>query len=212
VQASAGVIILFIDEIHTVIGAGDSGGALDASNIIKPFLARGQLQLIGTTTTAEYRKYFEKDKAFERRFQPIMCEEPTEEVAVTMLQALKPKYEKFHSVTITQEAMDAAVKLSKKYIGERYLPDKAVDLLDEASAEVKLEHARGKRQDTNVVKSDIEKVVSSWTGIPITKLTEDESAKLLHLEDIIHKRLIDQQEAVVSVAEAVRRGRIGLAS
>ncbi|MBP6913256.1 MAG: ATP-dependent Clp protease ATP-binding subunit [Candidatus Levybacteria bacterium] len=211
-QASNGQVILFIDEIHTLIGTGDTQGAMDASNIIKPYLARGQLQLIGTTTTAEYRKYFEKDKAFERRFQAVLVDEPTEEVAEQMLEVLKPKYEKFHSVEITPEAIKAAVHLSKKYIGERYLPDKAVDLLDEAAAEVKLQHTEGKRQDNKVIKSDIEKVVSAWTGIPITRLTEDESQKLIHLEDIIHKRLIDQEEAVAAVSEAVRRGRIGLAS
>lgn len=210
-MASNGVIILFIDEIHTLIGTGDQEGALDASNIIKPYLARGQLQLIGTTTTTEYRKHFEKDKAFERRFQPILAEEPIEEVAIEMLKILKPKYEKYHNVVISDDALKAAVKLSKKYIGERYLPDKAVDLLDEASADVKLKNSEGKRSDNQVVKTDIEKVVSDWTGIPITKLTEDESQKLLKLEDKIHERFIDQQEAVTAVSEAVRRGRIGLA-
>ncbi|MBI2442640.1 MAG: AAA family ATPase, partial [Candidatus Levybacteria bacterium] len=210
--SSNGKIILFIDEIHTVIGAGEMEGTMDASNIIKPYLARGQLQIIGTTTTAEYRKHFEKDKAFQRRFQQIVAEEPDEEKAFAMLQVLRPKYEKFHNVTFPDDTLKAAVKLSKKYIGERYLPDKAVDLLDEAAAEVKLEHEAGKRADTEVKKSDIERVVSSWTGIPITKLTEDEGQKLLKLEDRIHQRLIDQEEAVASVAEAVRRGRIGLAA
>ncbi|MEK7605196.1 MAG: ATP-dependent Clp protease ATP-binding subunit [Patescibacteria group bacterium] len=238
--ASQGQIILFIDEIHTLIGAGDTDGTLDASNIIKPHLARGHMQIIGTTTTAEYRKHFEKDKAFERRFQPILADEPSEEAAVEMLKVLRPKYEKFHSVTIPDDTLVAAVKLSKKYIGERYLPDKAVDLIDEAAADVKLGRTVVKEQksenndqkkDSNldgngisdsqqsssratgneVVKSDIEKVVSNWTGIPITKLTEDESQKLLKLEDKIHERLIDQEEAVTAVAEAVRRGRIGLA-
>ncbi len=228
-MASSGQIILFVDEIHTVMGAGDEGGAMDASNIIKPYLARGQLQIIGTTTTTEYRKHFEKDKAFERRFQPILCEEPDEENAMKMLQVLKPKYEKFHNVVITNEAIEAAVKLSKKYIGERYLPDKAVDLLDEAAAEVKLSHGGESAVPANpptppspsnpsaptgneVRKADIEKVVSAWTGIPITKLTEDEGQKLLKLEERIHQRLIDQEEAVAAVAEAVRRGRIGLAA
>lgn len=211
-QLSEGRIMLFIDEIHTLIGAGEQGGALDASNIIKPYLARGQIQIIGATTKLEYRKYFEKDKAFERRFQPVLVEEPTEEVALQMLQILKSKYENFHKVTILDEALKASVALSKKYIGERYLPDKAVDLLDEASAEVKLSYAQKKRQDNQVKKSDIEQVVSNWTSIPITRLTEDESQKLLKLEDLIHEKLIDQEDAVKEVAEAVRRGRIGLAS
>ncbi len=211
-QTAEGAVILFIDEIHSLIGAGDTEGALDASNIIKPFLARGQLQIIGTTTTTEYRKYFEKDKAFERRFQPVMVLEPDEKTAVEMLLVLKPKYENFHKVVFPQQALEASVKLSKRYIGERYLPDKAVDLLDEAAAEVRLQIAAGKRTDTNVTEEDIQKVVSSWTGIPITKLTENESEKLLHLEDTIHKRLIDQEVAVRSVSEAVRRGRIGLSS
>lgn len=212
VQLSGGKLILFIDEIHTLIGAGDTDGAMDASNIVKPYLARGQLQMIGTTTTAEFRKYFEKDKAFQRRFQSILVDEPDEERAIQMVTVLKPKYEKFHNVTITEEAVENTVKLSKKYIGERYLPDKAIDLLDEAAAEVKLRHAEGKRQDTEVKRTDIEKVVSDWTGVPVTKLTEDEGKKLLKLEDLIHERLIDQQEAVSAVSEAVRRGRIGLAA
>ncbi len=211
-MSSGGQVILFFDEIHTLIGTGDNEGALDASNIIKPNLARGQLQIIGTTTTSEYRKYFEKDKAFARRFQPIIAEEPDEETAVKMLQVLKTKYENYHHVTIPDDALKQAVKLSKKYIGERYLPDKAVDLLDEAAAEVKLQMSAGKRQDNTIQRSDIEKVVSAWTGIPITKLTEDESQKLLELEKRIHMRLIDQEPAVNGVAEAVRRGRIGLAA
>ena len=209
--SSSGQVILFIDEIHTLIGTGDQEGSLDASNIIKPFLVRGQLQIIGTTTTSEYRKYFEKDKAFERRFQPILVEEPSEEVAVQMLKILKPKYENFHKVVITDEAIEAAVKLSKKYIGERFLPDKAVDLIDEASSDVKLKTGNSS-EAKQVTAQDIQKVVSSWTGIPITTLTEDESKKLLQLEDRIHQRLIDQEEAVSAVSEAVRRGRIGLSS
>src|SRR3989344_5321365 len=211
-QVASGSVILFIDEIHTLIGAGDTEGALDASNIIKPFLARGQLQIIGTTTTTEYRKYFEKDKAFERRFQPVLVAEPDEKTAVEMLLVLKPKYESFHKVVFPQQALEASVKLSKRYIGERFLPDKAVDLLDEAAAEVRLEISAGRRTDANVTEEDIQKVVSSWTGIPITKLTENESEKLLRLEDTIHKRLINQEIAVKAVSEAVRRGRIGLSS
>lgn len=211
-MAQSGQTILFIDEIHTLMGAGDTDGALDASNIIKPYLARGQLQIIGTTTTSEYRRYFEKDKAFERRFQPILAEEPSEETAFGMLKVIKGKYETFHKVVIPNEVLEQAVHLSKKYIGERFLPDKAVDLLDEASAQVKLLVGQGKRQDATLTKNDIETVVANWTGIPITKLTEDESEKLLHIDEYIHKRLIDQEEAVLAVSEAVRRGRIGLSS
>lgn len=206
-------IILFIDEIHALMGSGDDGG-MNAANIIKPHLARGHFQLIGATTTIEYRKNFEKDKAFERRFQPVTCEEPSEENAFEMLKVIRPKYEKFHHITFPDDALKECVKLSKKYIGERYLPDKAIDLLDEAAAEVKLQIDAGNRNNGNatVKKADIEKVVSAWTGIPITKLTEDESEKLLKLEDRIHHRLIDQEQAVVAVSEAVRRGRIGLAA
>jgi ATP-dependent Clp protease ATP-binding subunit ClpC len=211
VLGSSGHIILFIDEIHALMGAGEENG-MNAANIIKPYLARGQLQLIGATTTTEYRKHFEKDKAFERRFQPVTAEEPSEENAFEMMKVLRPKYEKFHRVTIPDDALKESIKLSKKYIGERFLPDKAIDLLDEASSDVKLMSDTGKRGDNQVKKADIEKVVSGWTGIPITKLTEDESEKLLKLEDRIHHRMVDQEEAVVAVSEAVRRGRIGLAS
>lgn len=175
-QLSAGKIILFIDEIHTLIGAGDSGGAMDASNIIKPYLARGQLQIIGTTTTAEYRRYFEKDKAFERRFQSITADEPTEEVAIAMLKVLKPKYEKFHHVIITDEAIEAAVKLSKKYIGERYLPDKAIDLLDEAAAEVKLQ-AAGLSSPTGEEKPKSDEVIEQKEEKEVSKTgNEDKNA------------------------------------
>jgi hypothetical protein len=194
------------------MGAGDSGEGMNAANLIKPYLARGQMQIIGATTTREYRLHFEKDKAFERRFQPVTAEEPSEENAFEMMKVLRPKYEKFHHVKIPDDSLKESIKLAKKYIGERYLPDKAIDLLDEGSAQVKLQGDEGKRGDSEVKKSDIEKVVSGWTGIPITKLTEDESEKLLKLEDRIHQRLVDQVEAVVAVSEAVRRGRIGLAS
>ncbi|MBA3723541.1 MAG: AAA family ATPase [Candidatus Levybacteria bacterium] len=206
-------IILFIDEIHALMGTGDGEG-MNAANIIKPHLARGHFQLIGATTTVEYRKNFEKDKAFERRFQPVQADEPSEENAFEMLKVIRPKYEKFHRIQIPDDALKECVKLSKKYIGERFLPDKAIDLLDEAASEVKLQIDAGNRGggDTSIKKADIEKVVSAWTGIPITKLTEDESEKLLKLEDRIHHRMIDQEQAVSAVSEAVRRGRIGLAA
>src|SRR3989344_5680884 len=212
VLASSGQIILFIDEIHNIIGAGETEGSLDASNILKPYLGRGTLQIIGTTTIAEYRKKFEKDRAFERRFQPITVDEPTEEIALEMLKVLQPKYESFHKVQFLQEALQSAVHLSKRYIGERYLPDKAIDLIDEAGAEVRLEVASKKRADSKITEQDIERVVSSWTGIPITKLTEKESEKLLKLEELIHQKFIDHDRAVKAVAEAVRRGRIGLSN
>ena len=209
VLASNGTIILFIDEIHNIIGAGETGGSLDASNIVKPYLARGTLQIIGTTTTSEYRKNFEKDRAFERRFQPIMADEPTEEVALEMIKVLQPKYEAFHKVNYDEDALKAAVHLSKRYIGERFLPDKAIDLLDEAGSQARL--ATGEHH-SQVTAQDIEQVVSRWTGIPITKLTEKESDKLIHLENLIHQKFINHDRAVKAVSEAVRRGRIGLSN
>jgi ATP-dependent Clp protease ATP-binding subunit ClpC len=268
VKSSQNQIILFIDEIHNIVGAGATGeGSMDASNFLKPALARGELQLIGATTLTEYRKYVEKDPALERRFQPVLVPEPTEEQAVKMLQAIKDKYEAFHRVTIPQEALDAAVKFSKRYVGDRFLPDKAVDLIDEAASAVRLplislpeeiksgetriaelnqdltesekkgDQVRGRilkskidelqvdlkeKQDqynlkkgqsvSSVTVEIIKDVVSRWTGIPVSKISGSELEKLAKLEDIMHERLIDQEVAVESVAQAVRRGRAGLKS
>ncbi len=260
-----GNIILFVDEIHTIIGAGAAEGAIDASNILKPSLARGEIQLIGATTLEEYRKHIEKDAAFERRFQPVRVEEPEEKVAVEMLRALKDKYEMHHKVTISDEALESAVKLSSRYVADRFLPDKAIDLIDEAASRLRLraytapvsvtelekklaemekekeesikteefeKAAEIKKQqgalrvqlkeakqewetahggsDQIVTKEDVAEVVSRWTGIPVQSLREEESQRLLRLEDTLHKRVIGQQEAVKAVAKAVRRGRVGL--
>ena len=268
IKNSQGQIILFIDEIHNIVGAGSSGeGSLDASNFLKPALARGELQMIGATTTTEYRRYIEKDPALERRFQPVVVPEPTEEQAIKMLMAIKDKYEAYHRVVIPKEAIEAAVRLSKRYIGDRFLPDKAVDLIDEAASAVRLplislpeeiksletrmaevsqemvekqkkgdlvqvrilrskiddlkaqlkekqeEYNLKKAQSTTAVTVDIIKdIVSRWTGIPVSQITESEVERLAHLEEIMHKRLIDQEEAVRLVAQAVRRGRAGLKS
>src|SRR3989339_491099 len=268
VKASQGQIILFIDEIHNIVGAGSSGeGSLDASNFLKPALARGEIQIVGATTLTEYRKYIEKDPALERRFQPVLVPEPTEEQGIKMLKAIKDKYEAFHRVKIPDDAIEAAVILSKRYVGDRFLPDKAVDLIDEAAAAVRLhlislpeeiksletriaqlnqelkesekktdsvksrilrskideidsglsekkeEFNLKKSQTTGAVTVDIIKdIIARWTGIPVAKISSSETEKLAHLEDIIHKRLIDQEGAVTSVSQAVRKGRAGLKS
>ena len=260
-----GNIILFLDELHTIIGAGGAEGAIDASNIMKPSLARGEIQLIGATTIAEYRKYIEKDAALERRFQPVTVEEPTEEEAVRILEGIKGKYEAHHHVTITPEAVEAAVRLSSRWINDRNLPDKAIDLIDEAAASARL-HAmdapdkakeisdkireldwemekairveafaqmaeikkkqdalvkkqerllkkREKREEENTLsigENEIAEVVAQWTKIPVQKLAEKESERLLKLEKTLHKRVIGQEEAVTAVAKAIRRGRVGL--
>ena len=260
-----GNIILFLDELHTIIGAGGAEGAIDASNIMKPSLARGEIQLIGATTIAEYRKYIDKDAALERRFQPVTVEEPTEEEAVRILEGIKGKYEAHHHVTITPEAVEAAVRLSSRYINDRNLPDKAIDLIDEAAASARL-HAmdapdkakeisdkireldwemekairveafaqmaeikkkqdalvkkqerllkkREKREEENTLsigENEIAEVVAQWTKIPVQKLAEKESERLLKLEKTLHKRVIGQEEAVTAVAKAIRRGRVGL--
>ena len=261
----AGNILLFIDELHTIIGAGGAEGAIDASNILKPSLARGEIQLIGATTIEEYRKYIEKDAALERRFQPVTVEEPDEEQAVAILTGLRPQYEAHHHVKITDEGIRAAVQMSERYINDRNLPDKAIDLMDEAASRVRLgsfktpkqmketeqrireldiileEAVRGLRlgdakaareekeellkrhakqikkyhkdaekKEPLVNENEIAEVVSSWTKIPVKKLTADESAKLAKLEKTLHKRVIGQEEAVSAVAKAVRRGRVGL--
>lgn len=261
----AGNVLLFIDEIHTIIGAGGAEGALDASNILKPSLARGEIQLIGATTIEEYRKYIEKDSALERRFQPVTVEEPTEEESIAILKGLRPRYEEHHHVTITDEAVKAAVRLSARYINDRFLPDKAIDLIDEASSkirltvyvepkevkglqaqietlekekeeaikaeayekagEIKKKQARKRERVTKILENweqektskalfvdenDIADVVSGWTKIPVSKLAEEETERLLKLETILHERVVGQEEAVTAVAKALRRGRVGL--
>ena len=260
-----GNVILFLDELHTIIGAGGAEGAIDASNILKPSLARGEIQLIGATTISEYRKYIEKDAALERRFQPVTVEEPTVEEAKAILKGIAHKYEEHHRVHITDAALEAAVTLSARYINDRNLPDKAIDLIDEASSAAKLDavvrpakvdemDAEIERLDLQIERSikmeafsqagelrqkqkqlvkkrenamqrfsrkeaesacvvdeeQIAKVVSTWTKIPLEKLNEKESDKLLKLESILHKRVIGQEEAVTAVAKAIRRGRVGL--
>lgn len=261
----AGNIILFIDELHTLIGAGGAEGAIDASNILKPALARGELQCVGATTLDEYRKYIEKDAALERRFQPIQVDEPTAEDAVKILHGLRDRYEAHHRVKITDEAIEQAVKLSDRYITDRFLPDKAIDLVDEAASKVRLQsftvppnlkELEGRLEEVRkekdaavqsqefeeaaalrdqeqklreeldktkkdwkerqgqlnmeVTPEDIAQVVASWTGIPVLKLKEEEAERLLKMEDILHSRVIGQEEAVKSVSRAVRRARAGL--
>lgn len=261
---ASGDVLLFLDEIHTLIGAGNAEGAMDAANILKPALSRGELQLIGATTTNEYRKHIEKDAALERRFQPVTVQEPDEDMAIDILKGIKYLYEEHHNVVITDEAVNAAVKLSRRFITERFLPDKAIDLIDEAASKASLQppensesihkineelqqleaakeealikgdikeagKIRGKEKRLNdklekligsdrgkrspavtIGEEDIATVVSMWTKIPVSKLTSKESERLLKLEEELHKRLIGQDDAVSSVAKAVRRGRTGL--
>ncbi|MDR2357988.1 MAG: ATP-dependent Clp protease ATP-binding subunit [Oscillospiraceae bacterium] len=261
----AGNVILMVDELHTIIGAGAAEGAVDAANIIKPALGRGEIQVIGATTLNEYRKYIEKDAALERRFQPVTVNEPTQEESVRILKGLRDKYEAHHKLKITDEAIEAAVSMSSRYINDRYLPDKAIDLIDEAASRVRMDNLRlppnlkdleTRREDLSkekesAVKSqdferaarlrdrerelegeienarrnwenvragdpdgvraeDIAAVVSGWTGIPVTSITEDESKRLLKMEEVLHRRVIGQDEAVSAVARAIRRGRVGL--
>ncbi|MCM1126094.1 MAG: ATP-dependent Clp protease ATP-binding subunit [Lachnospiraceae bacterium] len=260
-----GDVILFLDEMHTIIGAGGAEGAIDASNILKPSLARGELQLIGATTVAEYHKYVEKDAALERRFQSVYVEEPSIQQAIEILRGVAPKYEEHHKVTITEEAIRAAVTLSERYINDRNLPDKAIDLIDEAAAAARLKNLhvpeklkeaqqeigqmdvqieecikaqdfeeasllrkkqdemirkyertreKNRRQQTDnkfsIGENEIAEVVSSWTKVPVKKLTEKESERLLKLEKVLHKRVIGQNDAVAAVSQAIRRGRVGL--
>ena len=202
----AGDVLLFIDELHNLIGAGAAEGAVDAANILKPVLARGELQLVGATTIDEYRRHIEKDAALERRFQPVTVAEPTAAQTATVLRGLREKYEAHHRVTIADEALSAAVTLAARYVPDRFFPDKAIDLLDEAAARVCL---RGDGAE-EVTAADVAAVVASWTGIPVRQVTCEEGARLQSLEETLHRRLVGQEEAVRAVARAVRRGRVGL--
>ena len=261
----AGDVILFIDEIHTIVGAGAAEGAMDAANILKPLLARGEIQLIGATTLNEYRKYIEKDAALERRFSPVIVNEPSEKDSIKILKGIRDKYEAHHGVKISDEAIEAAVKMSVRYINDRFLPDKAIDLIDEAASRAKLKtytepdslkklsekiedveqekeeavkiqkfekaaSLRDKQKELkekyekeqkkwknksnkeliNITEENIAEVISSWTGIPANKITEDENVRLKNLEKTLHKRVIGQNEAVEAVAKAIRRSRVGL--
>jgi ATP-dependent Clp protease ATP-binding subunit ClpC len=203
--------ILFIEDIHLLLD-GNSSDKVKPAEIFKKFLDHGQFPLIGITTSSEYRKIFDKDRAFERNFQVVQIEEPNDEDSFAMIQATRSKFEKYHSVIIPDEIVKQSIALTKKYVPQRFLPDKALDAIDEAAADVKVQIETGKRGNNIVKKADIEKVLSDWTGIKITRLTEDESKKLLMLEKLIHKKFVGQNNAVTKVAEAVRRGRIGLSS
>ena len=200
-------IILFIDEIHTLIGAGGSEGSLDAANILKPALSRGEIQVIGATTLDEYRKHIEKDTALKRRFQSLLIEEPDENETLAILEGRKALYEKHHRIDIPEEALTAAVKLSRRYLSDRLWPDKALDLLDEACAAARLDAPEGKlRLDPE----QIAHTVSLWTGVPLDQLTKEEGLRLTELESVIHKRVIGQEEAVSALSKAIRRSRVGL--
>ncbi len=214
----AGNVILVIDEIHTLVGAGSVEGGMDAANLLKPALARGELQCIGATTLDEYRQYIEKDGALERRFQSVMVKEPTVEDTIEILQGLRSRYEEHHRLTISDEALEAAARLSDRYISDRYLPDKAIDLIDEAGSRLRLRYSQqssdaevnSKTEMPPLGVEDVAQVLSAWTGVPANRLTESESARLLSLEDALHERVIGQEEAVKAVARAIRRSRVGL--
>ena len=212
-------IILFIDEIHTIAGAGDSRGGMDAGNILKPALSRGEFPCIGATTTNEYRKYIEKDPALERRFQPVLVNEPSEAEAFEILKGIKDRYEKHHGVTFTEKALLAAVKLSVRFLPDRNLPDKAIDLIDEAAARVKTHSlgvdkpaAESEAPSFQVDEEQVAEVVSLWTGIPVAQLTQEESERLLAVEDYLEERVLGQGESIKAVAETIRMARMGLTS
>ena len=209
VKRSARDVILFIDELHTLVGAGAAEGSLDLSSMIKPELARGELQCIGATTFDEYRKYIESDAALERRFQPIMVEEPTIDDTIEILRGLRDGYARHHRVTIADEALEASAQLSARYIADRFLPDKAIDLMDEAAASVALAN-RGAVDRPRVTQDHVAAVVTKWTGIPQSSLSESQTNALLHLESTLARRVVGQERAVSSVSEAIRRARAGL--
>ena len=205
IEASAGKMIVFIDEVHTVVGAGAAEGAIDASNMLKEPLSRGKFQLIGATTLDEYREHVEKDSALERRLQQVFVREPTIEETVEILKGLKEKLEAHHTIKITDEAIEAAAKLSERYISERFLPDKAIDLVDEAASRLRVDGS-----DQPVSEAEIAAIVSQWTGIPAERMLEEERKRLTEMEEVLHERVIDQDEGVRAVAEAVRHSRAGL--
>jgi ATP-dependent Clp protease ATP-binding subunit ClpC len=207
--------IVFIDEIHTIVGAGDSRGGMDAGNILKPILARGEFPCIGATTTDEFRKSIEADPALERRFQPVLINEPSEEEALEILKGIREKYEKHHGVKFSDQCLLAAVKMAARFIPDRHLPDKAIDLMDEAAARVKMRSASGSADPASlfdVEEEDISGVVSLWTGIPVSKLTQEESRRLLDMENLLGARVIGQEEAVKKVSQTIRMVRTGLGS
>jgi ATP-dependent Clp protease ATP-binding subunit ClpC len=198
-------IVLFIDELHTIIGTGSTEGSLDVANMFKPALARGELQCVGATTLDEYRKHIEGDSALERRFQSVMVEPPSLEDTLAILKGLRKRYEDFHGIKITDEALEAAATLSDRYITERQLPDKAVDLIDEAASRAILQ---GKK--TKLKKEDIAEIISTITGVPLNQLTEKESERLLHMDDELRKRVIGQDEAIMALTRAIKRSKAGL--